>query len=156
MIEALISGKLVGVPERRTSKGGRAYVQARMRVPAGADDTHFVRITAFSDSTCAALLALGDGDALAVAGTLKVSVWTPQGGEARPNLDVVAGQVLTAYSVKRRRDAMQSAGDDGPGPGAPAPAARRPRQQAPAQRTLDGAEDFGHGGDDAWLAGGAL
>jgi len=107
MIEALVSGKLQGQPEQRTAKSGRAFVQARMRVAAGAEEVHFVRVTAFSDSACIALLALGDGDSLAVAGTLKIGVWTPQVGEPRSNLDMVAGQVLTVYGLERRRKAVQ-------------------------------------------------
>jgi len=156
MIESLLSGKLVGTPERRTSKGGKPYVQARMRVPAGAEEVHFARLTAFSDTACTALLALGDGDALAVAGTLKVGVWTPQGGEPRPNLDMVAVQVLTVYHLERRRRAMQG-DDEGPCRRAPtaAPKQRAARQAAPVQRAQSDAEDFGHGDDDAWLAGAA-
>lgn len=156
MIEALISGKLIGTPERRTSKGGKPYVQARMRVPAGAEEVHFVRLTAFSDTVCTALLALSADDALAVAGTLRVGVWTPQDGEPRPNLDLVAAQVLTVYHLERRRRAAQG-DDEAPSRRAPAaaPAPRPARQQAPAQRTIGDAEDFGHGDDDAWLAGAA-
>lgn len=152
MIESLLSAKLVGTPERRTSKGGKPYVQARMRVPAGAEEVHFVRLTASSDSACTALLALSADDALAVAGTLKVGVWTPQDGEPRPNLDLVAAQVLTVYHLARRRRAMQGDDDEAPGRRAPAAAAR---QKAPAQRAQAGAEDFGHGADDEWLAGAA-
>jgi single-stranded DNA-binding protein len=128
MIEALISGKLIGAPDRRTSKGGKPYVQARMRVPAGAEGVHFVRLTAFSDTACTALLALSADDALAVAGTLKAGVWAPQNGEPRVNLDLVAAQVLTVYHLERRRRAMQG-DDDGPGRPTPAPAPRAARQQ---------------------------
>ena len=38
MIEALMAGKLVGKPEPRTSRGGTAYVLARLRVPSGANE----------------------------------------------------------------------------------------------------------------------
>lgn len=149
MIEALLSGKLQGGPERRTSKAGRAFVTARLRVAAGAEEVHFVRLTAFSDSACASLLALGDGDAVAVAGTLKVGIWTPQGGEPRPNLDLVTSQVLTTYHVKRRREAVRHGGADDD-TRQPAPAARPARRPSPAQR---GTEDDFNGADDAWLRG---
>ena len=108
MIETLMTGKLHGRPEQRTSANtGRSYVQARLRVAAGADETHFVRVTAFSESAGAALMALGDGDAVAVAGTLRLGAWTDRDGQPRPNADLVAAQVLTVYHLKRRRDAMQ-------------------------------------------------
>lgn len=151
-IEALLAGKLQGQPEQRTAKTGRTFVQCRMRVSAGAEETHFVRITAFSDSACAALLALGDGDALAVAGTPKVGVWTPQGGEPRPNLDMVAAQVLTVYHLERRRKAMQP-GDDGSRRPEVAAEARPARHQAPAQPGPEPDDAFGCADDDAWLKG---
>lgn len=56
-------------------------------------------------SACAALLALGDGDAVSLAGGLTPKVWTDKTGNARPTLDIVAHQVLTAYHVQRRRKA---------------------------------------------------
>lgn len=155
MIEAMISGKLLGQPEQRTAKTGRTFVTARMRVAAGAEETHFVRVTAFSDSACTALLALGDGDALAAAGTLKVGIWTPPGGESRPNLDMVAAQVLTVYHLERRRKAMQSGDDEAPRQQTAAPAARPARRQAPAQRSPEPEDEFGDAGTDSWLAGSA-
>jgi single-stranded DNA-binding protein len=113
MIEALMTGKLYGRPEQRTSPStGRSYVQARLRVAVGADETHFVRVTAFSETAGAALMALGDGDAVAVAGTLRLGAWTDRDGRPRPNADLVAAQVLTAYHLKRRRSAVQQSEGD--------------------------------------------
>lgn len=111
MIEALMAGKLVGKPDSRMSRGGTAYVLARLRVPSGSDEVHFVRLTTFSDSACAALLAVDDGDAVAVASTLKAGAWVNRDGAARPNLDMVVAQVLTAYHLQRRRQAMQPSTD---------------------------------------------
>jgi single-stranded DNA-binding protein len=147
MIETLVSGKLQGQPEQRTAKTGRAYVQAKMRVSAGANEVHFVRVAAFTDSACAALLALGDGDALAVAGTLKPGAWLDRDGKAKPNLDLVAAQVLTVYHLKRRREAVQ------PGQGGTdaAPAGRQRKSQRAADTD---AGDF-DGANDAWLKGAA-
>lgn len=70
MIEALISGKLHGKPTQRMSKAGKPYTTAKMRAATGADESHFVNVTAFSDSAQAALLALDDGDGVAVAGVV--------------------------------------------------------------------------------------
>lgn len=160
MIEALISGKLHGQPEQRTARTGRPFVQARMRVAAGAEEVHFVRITAFSESACTALLALGDGDALAVAGTLKPGAWIDRDGNAKPNLDMVAAQVLTVYHLKRRRDAMQP-GEGGPATAltptplpSPSPSPAR-GTRAQQQRNEPDHDSVATAGDDAWLAGGA-
>ncbi|MCZ8165768.1 single-stranded DNA-binding protein [Silanimonas sp.] len=161
MIEALISGKLVGKPEPRTSRGGTAYVLARLRVPSGVDDLHFVRLTAFSDTACAALLALDDGDAVAVAGTLKAGAWQDRDGAARPNLDMVVAQVLTAYHLQRRRQAMQPSTGASAAEAAATSSGRRgcaSRGLAPApapDHSPEAAAAFGAASDDAWLVGGA-
>jgi single-stranded DNA-binding protein len=55
----------------------------------------------------AALLALGDGDSVALAGSLTPKVWTDREGNSRPALDLVAHQVLTAYHVTRKRKAVR-------------------------------------------------
>ena len=105
MIEALITGKLHQRAEERTGKTGRQFVTAKVRTAAGEDAALFVNVVAFSESACAALLALDVGDSLAMAGTLKPSAWIDREGNARPGLDLVAAQVLTLYGLKRRRAA---------------------------------------------------
>jgi single-stranded DNA-binding protein len=163
VIEVLMAGKLVGKPEARTSKSGRTFVTAKLRVADGGEDTHFVRLTAFSDTVGAALLALDDGDAAAVAGTLKPGAWVDRDGAAKPNLDVVVAQVLTVYHLKRRRDAVQGTCEpaDTEPPSAqrtasPAPGygrrSRAPRPEA-TPPDADGYIDFGEASDDAWLRG---
>ncbi len=89
---------------------------------------------AFSESACAALMALEDGDALAVAGTLKPGAWVDRDGKARPNVDLVAAQVMTVYGLKKKRDDAHSG----------------ERHQAPRQHPPG--DDFRP--DDAWLNGG--
>jgi len=106
MIDALISGKLMGTPSQRTSKNGNAFTVAKVRVPTG-EDSVFCNVICFSDSAQAALLALGDGDAVALAGSLKVGTWQAKDGTHRPSLDMTASQVLTAYHVTKKRKAMQ-------------------------------------------------
>lgn len=143
-IEALITGKLFGTAQRRTSGNtGRPFVTARVRAPAGDADAVFVNVLAFSETAGAALLALADGDSVALAGTLKPGVWTDRAGAARPSVDLVAAQVMTLYGLKRRRAAAQAATDDG-GPPDAVNAARRPEPPD---------DDFGGPGDDPWLNG---
>ena len=109
MIEALIAGKLHQRAEERTSKGGKPFVTAKVRAAAGEAESLFVNVVAFSESACAALLALEAGDSLALAGTLKPSAWIDRDGNARPSLDLVAAQVMTLYGLKRRRAAAAGA-----------------------------------------------
>lgn len=49
------------------------------------------------------LLALADGDSVALTGTLTPKVWLDKRGEARPALDMVAHAALTPYQVIRKR-----------------------------------------------------
>ena len=106
MIEALVSGKLNGQPARKMSKTGNPFVVAKVRAHAGDSDV-FVNVIAFSPAACEAQLALGEGDAVALAGSLTPKAWTEREEIARPALDLVASQVLTAYQVTRKRKALE-------------------------------------------------
>ena len=106
MIDALIAGKLHGAPSQKTSKNGNTFTTAKVRVPSG-DDSIFCNVIAFDDGAQAALLALGTGEAVSLAGSLKVGTWTARDGTARPSLDMTASQVLTTYSITKKRKAMQ-------------------------------------------------
>ena len=106
MIEALVSGKLHGQPAQKISKTGKPFVVAKVRAHAGEADV-FVNVIAFSPDACQALLTLGEGDAVALAGSLVPKAWTDREGIARPSLDLVASQVLTAYHVTRKRRALE-------------------------------------------------
>lgn len=110
MMEALITGKLFGKAEQRTSRGGKAFVTAKVRVPS-ADDAVFIGVVAFADTVQAALLALDDGEAVALAGTLSAKAWTDRDGNARPSPDLIANQLLTVHHAKRKREAMRPRGE---------------------------------------------
>lgn len=97
MIEGLIAGRLMGDASRRTDKMGRGFVVARVLARNKADEEFIVNVIAFDDAACAALLALADGEALSLSGSLTPKVWTDKQGICRPSLDLVAAQVLTAY-----------------------------------------------------------
>jgi single-stranded DNA-binding protein len=139
MIESLVSGKLHGKPVQRMSKAGKPYTTARLRVSAGGEgESQFVGVTAFSDTVQATLMALGDGDGVAVAGSLTVKTWVNRDGVTVPDIGIIAAQVLTAYHLKRKRQAVQGEGDTG---NTTAPPPKRTRQQ------LDADNDFAAYGD---------
>ena len=119
MMDALIAGRLHAPPEQRTGANGKPFATARLRAAAGdgEGDLLFVNCIAFDPAAMAALLALDAGDALAVAGSITPKVWTDREGTARPALDIVATQVLTAYHADRKRRAVQQQRDDGMPPG---------------------------------------
>lgn len=138
MIEAIITGKLHQKAEERTSKAGNLYVQCRMRVSAGEDVIVLVTVRAFDEIPARALLAMTEGDALAVAGTYKPSAWIDRDGNARPGGDLIAGQVMSLYGLARRRKAaaVEPEHQEGPSPASQQHQERRQRQQDPVQRDL--------------------
>jgi single-stranded DNA-binding protein len=111
MIDALIAGRLYGAPQSRTSKNGNGFVTAKVRTPMSNGEASFVNVIAFSDAAQAALLALADGDSVAIAGELKVTAYTNNNSEPRPSLDLTAHAILTEFHVTRRRKAMADAGN---------------------------------------------
>ena len=112
MIDALISGKLYGAPQQRTAKTGKPFAVAKVRtaIAGGDGESLFISVIAFDDAAVTALLALGDGDTVALAGELTPKVWTDKQGVAKPALDLVAHQVLSAYHVQRKRKVIADAG----------------------------------------------
>lgn len=128
MIDALIAGKLQGAPTQRTGQSGKPFVTAKVRVASSDGEGLFVNVITFSTTAGDALLALGDGDSVALSGSLTPKVWTDRAGVAKPSLDLVAHQVLTAYHVTRKRRTMSATDESAPTQGndragrAPAPA----------------------------------
>jgi single-stranded DNA-binding protein len=119
MIDALIAGKLQGLAEQRTGNSGKPFTLAKVRAAGSDGEAMFVNVIAFSATAGAALMALQDGDSLALAGSLKVKTWTDRQGVAKPSLDMIAAQVLTAYHVTRKRKAVSPAASPEPGEGFP-------------------------------------
>jgi hypothetical protein len=54
------------------------------------------------------LLALGDGDSIALAGELTPGVWRDKNGEPQPVLGLLAHAELSVYHIQRRRRASSS------------------------------------------------
>jgi single-stranded DNA-binding protein len=112
MIDALIAGKLHGKPATRTSKNGNSFATSKVRASTREGETLFVNVIAFDEDAVTALLALSDGDSVALTGELTPKVYTPQNGEPRPSLDLLAHAVLTPYHVARKRKAVRGSDDD--------------------------------------------
>lgn len=103
MIEGLIAGHLVSLAETRQGKNGSTFTLAKVKASTGDGDSLIVNVIAFANEASNALMALNDGDALALSGALTPKVWTDKQGNTRPALDMIATQVLTAYQVNRKR-----------------------------------------------------
>ncbi|WP_321924529.1 single-stranded DNA-binding protein [Burkholderia sp. BCC1998] len=137
MIDGLVSGKLYGTAASRTGQSGTQFVTAKVRAAVNDSEALFVNVIAFADDAQSALLALNDGDSVALAGSLTPKVWTDKHGNAKPALDMVAHAVLTAYHVKRKRAAVQGDGNGTERTG------RRPANGAEQAKQM-----YGNGPDD--------
>jgi single-stranded DNA-binding protein len=108
MIDGLVGGKVHGKAERRTGQqSGKGFVVCKVRAASGAGESVFVNCIAFSESAGAALLALEDGDSVALSGTLNPKPWIDREGAPRIALDMTVTAVMTAYSVKKKRTALE-------------------------------------------------
>ena len=103
MIEGLIAGTLVGLAETRQGKNGSSFALAKVKAAAGDGESLIVNVIAFANEAAAALMALDDGDAIALTGALTPKVWTDKQGNTRPALDLVASNVLTAFQANQKR-----------------------------------------------------
>lgn len=106
-ITALISGRLVADPERRTGGSGKPFTTAKLLASTD-DDSVLASVIAFS-TAADQLAALQKGDTVALVGRTKPKAWLKD-GECKAGLDVVADQVLTVYSLRKKQDAMSAAG----------------------------------------------
>lgn len=62
-----------------------------------------VSVTAFEPEPMAALLVLAEGDSVSISGPLTLGTWTDNEGQARPSAAMLAHNVLTTYSVNKKR-----------------------------------------------------
>jgi single-stranded DNA-binding protein len=97
----LITGALFRPPEQRTSKAGKPFVTATIRVKDG-DESQWWKVLAFSESSQAELMRLTDGDTISVQGTFKAELYD-HGGEKRLSLSIVADHVLALMQPSKPR-----------------------------------------------------
>jgi len=86
-MHALINGYVFRDPERKTAKSGAPYAKATIKDGRG-DETIFVSVMAFRECIDA-LMQATDGDAISVAGELKLRCYE-KNGEWKPAADVIA------------------------------------------------------------------
>jgi single-stranded DNA-binding protein len=106
MIDGLIQGKLFGDPKTGRGKNDNPFTTALVRTAAGSGESLMVSVIAFEKAAQAALQALGDGDSVALAGSLTPKVYEAKDGSHRPALDMMVHAVLTVYHVQRKRQVV--------------------------------------------------
>ena len=110
MIDALIGGKISGAPAKRTGPSGKPFVVAKVRTPTGQGETIFINVIAFDEAVGDALVALSDGDSVALSGAMTPKVWTPANGAPRGVMDLIAHSITSSYHIQRKRQAAQAPG----------------------------------------------
>ncbi len=150
MIDGLIAGRVAGAPQKRTSKTGREFTTFRLKVPTDGGEAVFANCIVFAEAIQIAVLALAEGDAASVAGSLKPTAWIDKEGAPRAGLDVVVQNLLSVYAIDKRRRAAQS--QDGGQQGAyrdrPASGRQRPSDEAWRAAAPAGRERPDHSGLD--------
>jgi hypothetical protein len=108
---ALITGTLFRQAEEKTSsKTGRTFVSATLKVGGESGDGEFWSITAFSQSAQSELLRLSAGDALSAQGKAKFELWQPRdGGEVKISRSLFADAILPLRAPSRERRAKAKA-----------------------------------------------
>jgi len=101
MLDVLVSGKLIREPVTRTGQSGKPFTTALVRCDVGEEEQMLVSVIAFQEAG-EKLGRLRAGDAIAIAGSAKLSSWEKD-GETKHGLSVTASAVLSAYDVRKRR-----------------------------------------------------
>ena len=112
-ITALITGRLIADPDRRASAAGKVFALAKVAASTEDGDS-LVSVIAFG-SVAEQLLALGKGETVALTGRAKVNTWQGREGETRAGLSVTADALLTAFHLRRKRQAMDPSEEGGDG-----------------------------------------
>ncbi len=94
MIEGLVAGHIWGDPEKRVGKNNSIFVVAKVCAKGTQPELVIVNVIAFDNGVSQALLALRDGDAVSLSGSLLPKVWIDKQGVSRAALDMIAGRVL--------------------------------------------------------------
>lgn len=96
---AIVTGVLFKTPEQRTSKTGKPFVTAIIRVRDGEAPVWW-KIVAFAEDVRTELARLDEGDSCCVQGAFKAELYKPESGEARVSLSIVADHVLALRQPK--------------------------------------------------------
>lgn len=98
---ALVSGKLAKAPERKTSKGGKPYGVANVRVGAG-DAVTWWRVMAFDTEEIERLMELSAGESVSASGSFNAEVYqSKKDGSTKIAFTLLADAVLVPRKRKR-------------------------------------------------------
>lgn len=112
---ALISGVLHKTAEEKTTKAGKPYRVASIRVKDG-DEMTWWRITVFSESAQAELKRLEEGEVLAVQGPFKTSTYVDKNGETKVGYSMTVDNVLAVKQPRKPKSDPDHSSDRGTRP----------------------------------------
>jgi single-stranded DNA-binding protein len=93
-------------PQSRNDASGKPYAFGKVRAATKEGESLFISVIVFGDAV-APFLALSDGDAVALAGSLSPKAWTDKEGQPRPALDMQVRQVLSVHQLSKKREQSQ-------------------------------------------------
>lgn len=103
MFDVLLSGKLRGAPDVRTSKNGNPFMTFRLNVPTGKDGGYAqASCICFNQAAIDVMVNLTEGDSVAVTGEAVLKTWEGKHG-VQAGLDVTVHTALTVYMTKKKR-----------------------------------------------------
>jgi hypothetical protein len=109
MIESLVTGRVHQAAKKKTDRNGKPYTTLRLKVPHG-ENSLLIGVICYEPAGVRTLLALDVGDAVAVAGSLTVRIWTDVQGMAKPSADLIAHVVTTPHHADRKLRAITAQG----------------------------------------------
>ncbi len=104
---SLLAGTLYRAPDQKTSKAGKPYVTATLKVVAG-NETEFWRLIVFSESAQTELMRLSDGDKLSAQGSLKIELYQANDGSQKLSRTLMTDSVLALKPAPRERKVKPS------------------------------------------------
>ena len=102
MIRALITGKLYGSPQSRTSAAGKAYTTAKLKADGKDGSSVWCSLIGFGEQA-ERLASLQQGAALSVSGRIEVSAWINRDGEATGGLSMMVDELATLKGKPKPR-----------------------------------------------------
>jgi single-stranded DNA-binding protein len=100
-LHMLATGSLFKDPEQRFSKSGKAFSTATLKCGSG-DETSWVKLVAFDLTVQSELSRLAAGDAVAVQGAVKISIYEKD-GTRQLNIDLIATAITALRHPKKPR-----------------------------------------------------
>ena len=111
MIDAVIAGRLRGVPTLRTAANGRTFATFRISAADHSGAYVLVSCVSFSASAIESVQRLKVGDSFAVTGETALSTWNGSDGTVCCRLSVSVHRVMSAYHAVRKRQNHDDCGD---------------------------------------------